>query len=141
MLAADIRDMLRKCINQGFSLDSISMATQLTVEELQKMLDNPDYLPCDCLRASYLGIFLMLLYTVTPIDDFYFSSLLDTLTTHFKISKEAIANYLEVSTDELNSFENSPRKNYIELKLMHLFTTFIRDARFSRLNPDQQEAM
>jgi hypothetical protein len=141
MLATDIRDLLRKCVKQGFSLDSISMATRLTVEELQRMLDDSYYLPDDYSRVSYLGIFLMLLYAVTPADHFYFTSLLDTLTTYFGISKEAIANYLGISIDELNSFDNSPRKSYIELKLMHLFTTFIRDARFSQLNPDQQEAM
>ena len=131
MLTADIRDMLRKCVKQGFSLDSISIATRLTIDELQKMLDDSNYLPKDYSRVSYLGIFLMLLYTSTPTDNLYFESLLDTLITNFKIPKEAIANYLEVGLDELNSFENSSHKKYIELRLMHLFTTFIRDARFS----------
>lgn len=131
MFAADIRDMLRECVKQGFSLDSISMATQLTVKELQEMLDNPNYVPSDPARVHYLGVFLMLLYA-SPLDDFYFTSLLNTLTTYFKISKEVIADYLEVSIDELNSYKNSPQEHYIELKLMHLFTTFIRDARFSQ---------
>lgn len=130
MFCADIRDLFRNFVKLGFSLESVSIATQIPVEELQKMAET-NCLPKDNRRVIYLGFFLMLLYDAKPSDDYYFTSLLEALTKDFKISKQAIANYLEIPVDELDSFRESPRRHEIELNLMHLYTTFIRDAHYT----------
>ena len=130
MFCADIRDLLRNFVKLGFSLESVSMAVHIPVEDLQKMVES-NYLPKNYRRVNDLGNFLMLLYDAKPSNDYYFTSLLEALTKDFKISKQAIANYLEIPVDELDSFRENPRRHEIELNLMHLYTTFLRDARYT----------
>ncbi len=135
MILVNIHDMLKKCVGQGFSLESISLAAQLPIAELEKMLDDSTYVPAVQNSLLYLHVFLVQLYHVSPLDSDSFLELLNSLTGYFKISHEAIANYLDISIDALNSFISNPMKSSdqraIELKLMHLFTTFVRDIRFS----------
>ena len=61
----------------------------------------------------------------------YSKALLESLTQHFKIPLEAIANYIGVDVDGLLDFENSSDKDRIEKCIAHLFITFIRDPRYS----------
>ena len=44
---------------------------------------------------------------------------------------EAIANYIGVDVDGLLAFESSSDKDRIEMCIAHLFTTFIRNPRYS----------
>lgn len=74
--------------------------------------------------------------SASPLHPGFFCELLNALTDFFKISREAIANYLGIDVEEFNSFiENSlqgiQNERDIELKIMHLYTTFVRDKRFS----------
>lgn len=43
----NIYELLKKYIHQGFSLESLSLVTQLSVDTLAKMIDDPTYLPKD----------------------------------------------------------------------------------------------
>ena len=123
------RSLLQRCIKQGFSLASISMVTQIPEQEIQQFLDNDNYQFND--KENCLMVFLMQLCYEKPEDDKYYKMRLESLTQHFNVSTQTIANYIGISVDELLSFESSLRKNMIEKKIAHLFNTFVRDYRFS----------
>lgn len=125
------RSLLRRCIEQGFSLASISMVTQIPEHELQQFLDNDKYWFDDKEKENCLMVFLMQICYGKPEDDLYYKMLLESLTQRFQVSPQAIANYIGIRFDELLSFESSSRKDMIEKNIAHLFNAFVRDYRFS----------
>lgn len=87
------------------------------------------------IELAYLFIFLTQLYDVSPQNSEFFHELISDLVRYFEVSYEAIANYLNISIAELKTFIASPDNiancREYETKTMHLFTTFVRDIRFS----------
>lgn len=124
-----IQILLKKCIDLGFSLTSISRAVKLSEEELQKYMNG--FIPSDISRMEYLQIFLILLLKEKPVSDFYYRELMEELHRVFEISEETIARYAGVNVTELQKFENSDKREQIERCIAHLFVTFIRDSRFT----------
>ncbi len=59
MRLINIHELLKKYVGQGFSLESLSLVTQLSVETLTKMVDDPTYIPNDHDNLIYLHIFIM----------------------------------------------------------------------------------
>ena len=125
------RDLLKRCIKQGFSIASISMVTQIPEQEIQQFLDNDNYRLSDRDKENCLMVFLMQLCYEKPEDDKYYKVLIESLTQYFGVSSQAIANYIGISVDELLSIESSLRKDMIEKNIAHLFNAFVRDYRFS----------
>ena len=76
-------------------------------------------------------VFLLQLCCEKPENDGYYRAMLESLIQYFKLSPEAIANYIGIETDVLLAFESSLDKDKIEKCIAHLFTTFIRDLRYS----------
>lgn len=127
-----LQNMLKKSIEQGFPLASISIATQISLEELQKVLDNDKvHIISDVEKFSYLMVFLMQLNFEKPTDSTYYRNLLESLVNYFQVPLIAISKYSNVSINELMNFENSSNKEYIEKQIAHIFNTFTRDPRFS----------
>ena len=124
-------DLLRKCIDQGFSIASISMVTQIPKQEIQHFLDIDNYRFTDKGKEKHLMVFLMQLCYEKPEDDEYYQTRLKSLIQYFNVSPQAIANYIGIGVDELLSFEKSLRKNMIEKNIAHLFNAFVHDPRFS----------
>ena len=106
------RSLLQRCIEQGFSLASISMVTQIPEQEIQQFLDNDNYRFNDKEKENCLSVFLRQL--CYKKDEKYYKMLLESLTQCFHVSPQAIANYIGISVDELTSFESSLRKDMIE---------------------------
>ena len=125
----DLRFLLKKCVDQGIPLIAASRATKLSEAELQDYLNG--VMPSDFSRIEYLNIFLILLLNEKPVSDSYYRGLLEELIRVFEIPADTIARYADVTTDELNEFENSDKREYIERCIAHLFVTFIRDSRFT----------
>ena len=125
----DLPLLLKRCIDEGFPLAAISRATKLPEPELQEYLNGN--LPSDFSRTEYLNIFLILLLHEKPVSDTYYRDLMDGLTHVFEIPEDTIARYAGVSADELNGFEKSNKREYIERCIAHLFVTFMRDSRFT----------
>ena len=126
-----LQELLRKCMEWGFNLESISIATQIHEEELQKLCSDENYVLQDNDKEAYLVVFLMQICCKKPDDDGYYKSLIESLTQYFKIPPEAIANYIGVDVGGLLDFENRSDKDRIEKCIAHLFTEFIRDSRYS----------
>lgn len=127
-----LQNMLKKSIERGFPLVSISIATQISLEELQKILDNDKgHIISDVDKFSYLMVFLMQLNFEKPTDSTYYRNLLESLVNYFQVPLIAISKYSNVSINELINFENSSNKECIEKQIAHLFNTFTRNPRFS----------
>ena len=99
------RDLLKRCIKQGFSIASISMVTQIPEQEIQQFLDNDNYRLSDRDKENCLMVFLMQLCYEKPEDDKYYKVLIESLTQYFGVSSQAIANYIGISVDELLSIK------------------------------------
>lgn len=126
-----LQELLKQYLDWGFDLVSISIATQIPDEELRQLCSDENYRLRDKGKEKYLMVFLLQICCEKPNNDGYYKALLESLIQYFKVSPEAIANYIGVETDVLLSFEGSRDKDRIEKCIAHLFTTFIRDLRYS----------
>lgn len=126
-----LRELLKQYLEFGFDIVSVSMVTQISEDELLQLCSNENYKLTDKDKERRLMVFLLQLCCERPENDRYYRVLLESLIQYFKVSPEAIANYIGVETDVLLSFEGSRDKDRIEKCIAHLFTTFIRDLRYS----------
>lgn len=126
-----LRELLKQYLAFGFDIVSVSMVTQISEDELLQLCSNENYILTDKDKERRLMVFLLQLCCERPENDRYYRVLLESLIQYFKVSPEAIANYIGVETDVLLSFEGSRDKDRIEKCIAHLFTTFIRDLRYS----------
>ncbi len=135
MVSYDFHDLLARCFTDGFTIESISKATDIPVELINRCYTNGKLIQEDFHTLNYLLVVLTQLYAVDPDDDIYLKSMVETMNSYFKILPGTIAKYLGLDESELNAFLTQP-KSYndgyrISIKLIHLFTTFIRDKRHS----------
>ena len=131
MQVYSMQELLKQYLEFGFDIASVSMATQISEEELRQLYSNGNYKLADKAEEKFLMVFLMQLCCEKPENDGYYRAILESLIQYFKLSPEAIANYIDIETDVLLSFESSLDKDRIEKCIAHLFTTFIRDPRYS----------
>lgn len=133
----DHRQLLNKYIEQGFSLEALSKVTGISTDALGKFSTQSISAVNDLSENDliYLHVFLTQLYCVSPQDSEYLCSLVDGLVEYFHISRNAVANYIGLPVEELDKFLVSPEKfddgEKYTTRIMHLFTTFARDMRFS----------
>jgi hypothetical protein len=135
MVLYDIHDLLARCFTDGFAVESISKATDIPVELINRCYTNGELTQEDIHTLNYLLFFLMQLYGFDPDNDIYLKDIVETMNSYFKIPPDTIAKYLGLDESELSAFLTQP-KSYndgyrISIKLVHLFTTLIRDKRHS----------
>ncbi len=126
-----LQELLKQYVEWGFNFASISVATQIPEDELRQLYSDENYRLQDKDKENYLVEFLLQICCKKPDNDEYYRSQLESLTQYFKLPPEAIANYIGVDIDGLLAFESSSDKDRIEKSIAHLFTTFIRDPRYS----------
>ncbi len=126
-----LQGMLKQYMEWGFNFVSISIATQITEEELRQLYSDENYRLQDKDKEKYLMVFLLQICCEKLGNDEYYRAQLESLTQYFKVPLEAIANYIGVDAGGLLAFESSSDKDRIEKCIAHLFTAFIRDPRYS----------
>lgn len=126
-----LQELLKQYMEWGFNLASISIATQIPEEELWQLYSDKNYRLQDRDKEKYLVVSLLQICCEKPDNDGYYRTQLESLTQYFKLPMEAIANYIGVDADGLLAFESSSDRDRIEKCIAHLFTTFIRDSRYS----------
>ncbi len=126
-----LQGMLKQYMEWGFNFVSISIATQITEEELRQLYSGENYRLQDKDKEKYLMVFLLQICCEKLGNDEYYRAQLESLTQYFKVPLEAIANYIGVDAGGLLAFESSSDKDRIEKCIAHLFTAFIRDPRYS----------
>lgn len=98
---------------------------------MRQLYSDENYRLQDKDKENYLVVFLLQICCEKPDNDEYYRTKLESLTQYFKLPTEAIANYIGVDIDGVLAFESSSDKDRIEKSIAHLFTTFIRDPRYS----------
>jgi len=126
-----LQGMLKQYMEWGFNFVSISIATQITEEELRQLYSDENYRLQDKDKEKYLMVFLLQICCEKLGNDEYYRAQLESLTQYFKVPLEAIANYIGVDAGGLLAFESSSDKDRIEKCIAHLFTAFIRNPRYS----------
>lgn len=109
-----LQELLKQYLDWGFDFASISIATQISEEELRQLYSNENYRLRDKDKEKYLMVFLLQICCEKPDNDEYYKVLLESRTQYFKIPLEAIANYTGVDVDGLSGFESSSDKDRIE---------------------------
>ena len=87
-----LQELLKQYLDWGFDFASISIATQIPEEELRQLYSNENYGLRDKDKEKYLMVFLLQICCEKPDNDGYYKALLGSLTQHFKIPLEAVAN-------------------------------------------------
>jgi hypothetical protein len=128
-------ELLEKCFADGFTFESISKATDIPVELIVRFHGKGKITPQENNTLNYLGVFLMQLYAVNPDNESYLKDMVWVINNHFDIPSSTIAKYLNLEENDLEIFLNKhePFNNSFSIsrKLIHLFTTLIRDKRHS----------
>jgi hypothetical protein len=135
MKANDINDLLENYFSDGFSIESLSQATNLSVDLISRCYNGDNLLQKEISDLNYLLFFLSQLYLCDVSEPTYLQSMAYSFSNYFGFSLISIANYLNISEDELMVFLKEPDSysgGYsLSIKMLHLFTTFIRDKKHS----------
>lgn len=133
-IAINIRSLLLNFIQKGFSLDMLSKITNISKENLLKLssTDNSSSIEIPNNDFLYLHIFLTQLLCVSPRDNHYLTSMIESLQAYFDISNQAIANYIGISTKnfQLALKDDDLLQSYYP-EIMHLAMTLLRNKQFS----------
>ena len=133
-VAINIKSLLRNFTQKGFSLDMLSTITNISKENLLELssTENISSLAIPNNDFLYLHIFLTQLLCVSPRDNHYLISMVESLQTYFDIPNQAIANYIGISTENFQSaLKDIDLLQYYYPEIMHLSMTLLRNKQFS----------
>lgn len=135
MCSFDPRELIRRSLEEGFTVNSISKATRISPELIIKYSGEEALTPAELQESEYLFVFATQLYVTDIRDKPYLESLVSALNIFFKVDNLAIETYMGLCNGQLDIFLQSPDSfpngQLLSRKLTHLFTTFIRDRRHS----------
>lgn len=135
MVLYNIHELLEKCFADGFTVENISKATDIPVELINRCSSNEFLTQEDTQTLNYLLLFLTLLYGVDTDSDTYLKDMVGSMNNYFGIQLCTVAKYLNLYEHDIKEFLDHPKSfndSYnISKKLIHLFTTLIRDKRHS----------
>jgi len=128
----DVRELLDKCVKDGFPIESISKATNVDTDLIARFYDNFPLSQSQTDDLIPLNYFLMQLYPAIPRDHYYLRSITEAINTFYGIPYNTIAKYLNLESEvELNNFLDAPQSFkdnlVLTLQIMHLFTLLVRD--------------
>lgn len=133
--ASNLKTLLFQYIDMGFSFYSLSLAVNISVEDLNLLYNSDSYSSSTISYADimYLHIFLNQLLLSTPDDPVYFSETIKNISNYFSISYSAIAQYLGITENKLENLIAHPEDIPMEqgYKIIHLALTFLRNQRYS----------
>ena len=130
IISVDLHHLLKKAFLDGFTVEILSNVTGVPIELINR-IEQGNLTQSDVAQLNVLLYFLSQIYLVDVSDGKYLENIVQTLVSYFGLSYIIIAHYLQLTTDELNVFlltpEEYPNSFILTLKLMHLFTTFVRN--------------
>lgn len=131
----DIHTLLEQSFSDGFTVESLSKATNISAALISRCYHGKELEQEEYFTLNYLLDFLTQLYCCDISDDKYLHNIVTAICDYFMIPLSTIAKYLNLSEEQLGIFLDKPEcytNGYnLSIKLMHLFTTFVRDKRHS----------
>lgn len=130
MLSANLNILLEKAFSDGFTVKNLSNVTGVPIDLINRVNDK-DLKQEDIKKLQILLYFLSQIYLEDVKDGKNLKSIVHALVSYFGLAYETIACYLGLTVNELNEFLEQPatyKNTYnISLKLMTLFTSFVRE--------------
>ncbi len=135
MIMYDLHSLLERFFSDGFTVESLGKATNISVKLINSYYNGENLTKEDHHTLNYLLNFLSQLYCCDMEGNVYLQSIVTVMRDYFMIPLSAIAKYLNLSVEQLNIFLNEPEdyaNGYnLSIKLVHLFMTLVRDKRHS----------
>lgn len=133
--ACSFTELIRKFIEDGFTFACLSNVTGAPMESLKRLYDGDLMSIEERKEIDYAMVFLQLLYMENIEYEGYLESIVEILKEQFEVSHEAIAAYLGLTMKQFYSFIIKPEAHdnsySLTKRLLHLYTTFLRDKKFS----------
>lgn len=130
VLSVDLHYLLEKAFSDGFTIDNLSNVTGVSIDLINRV-DDKKLTQEDIKQLNSLLYFLSQIYLEDVANGKNLKDIVHILVSHFDLAYDTIAHYLELKTSELDEFLSKPEKyrnTYnLSLKLMNLFTAFVRD--------------
>ena len=134
MEVLDIHSLLEKYFADGFTMEGLSKTTGVPTSLLQKAWSIDKLTMEDNKQLNPVLYFLMQLYMCNTKDGAYLKDIATAISAYFEVPPSAISNYLGLDNAQFKLFLNKPEQydNGYELtiKLLHLFTSFVREKNY-----------
>lgn len=129
----DFKELLDKAHQDGFTANSISKATNVPTDLIDRYYDEADVSANEIQSLGCVLSFIMELYRDDMADDDYIKSFVQTLNDYFDVPNQTIANYLNISAEEFEKLLQTPFETKahcrMSLKILYLFMSFACDKR------------
>lgn len=131
MIVQSIQDLLDKFFADGFSMNCLCKATNVSADLINKAYAK-EYLDMDEIMAlNPVLYFLGQLYLCDTNHKTYLEDITTTICSYYEMSINAVSNYLGLDEVQFKVFLNNPEKysnGYnLTIRLLHLFTTLVRE--------------
>lgn len=134
MEVLDIHDLMEKYFADGFTMEGLSKTTGVSVSLLQRVRANDKLTIEENKQLNPVLYFLMQLYMCNTNDGAYLKDIVTATSAYFEVPPRAISKYLGLDKEQFELFLNKPEQyeNGYELtiKLLHLFTSFVREKNY-----------
>ena len=131
MVVQDIQTLLDKFFADGFSMDCLCKATSVSVGLISKVYAKEALTMDECIALKPVLYFLTQLYTFNTDAKAYLEDISSTICEYYGMSVDAVSNYLGLDTAQFKTFLKNPEQytnGYaLTIKLLHLFTTLVRE--------------
>ena len=142
MLSVDLHYLLEKAFSDGFTIDNLSNVTGVSIDLINRV-DDKKLTQEDIKQLNSLLYFLSQIYLEDVANGKNLKDIVHILVSHFGLAYDTIAHYLELKTSELDEFLSKPEKyrnTYnLSLKLMNLFTAFVKDKKLCVCSSPNQD--
>ena len=119
----DIYDLMNLFFADGFTIENLCEITGVSCELIGRCINRNKITHEEALTLGKVVTFLSLLYMVDTEEDAYLKESISAFEHIYNIPHNAIANYLGISSMELDCLLDNPKdypeKHKLLLKLMH----------------------
>lgn len=131
MVVKDIQNLLDKFFEDGFTMDCLCKATNVSPDLINKAYAK-ERLDMDGIMAlNPVLYFLTQLYLCDTNAKAYLQDISTAICEYYKIPMNAVSNYLGLDEAQYKAFLNDPERYFngynLTVKLLHLFTSLVRE--------------
>lgn len=123
MQMRDIHSLLEQAFSDGFTVDFINKATGVPADLIRRCYGGEAMTQGEIRSISQVLDFLALLYMTDTSDVSYLKDSVEALEQHFGFTHTAIANYLDMSDTDFDTFLKNPKDHpdgyNLSIKLIH----------------------
>ena len=131
MIVQSIQELLDKFFADGFSMACLCKATNVSADLINKAYAQENLDMDEIMALNPVLYFLTQLYLCDTNHKAYLEDITTTICSYYEMPIKAESNYLGLDEEQFNAFLNDPERypnGYnLTIKLLHLFTTLVRE--------------